>query len=125
MASIGSSGEGGGGEHKRLGDAGKQDARGGVCGDSAAFLLAQARLGGSKSGRVKLRGRAARQGGGSPGASARARSADDITTAIPKRRSCGSMVAGFGLDFRGGGRATTRPRAAAIISRRAADLGRP
>ena len=76
------------------------------------------RRGGSRSGRLKVRGRAV--AAARPAAPARARSAGDITTAMPKRRRRGSAVVGFGLGLRGGGRATTRPRADAMISRRAA-----
>ena len=97
-------------ERMRLCNAGKQNARGGVCGDSAAGALRQARRrrGGSNNGRQTLRGRAARMAAVRRAAAAGASSAEDITTAMPKRRRSGSGAVRLVSRFRGGGRVTTR-----------------
>ena len=123
-------------ERKRLDNAREQDAWGSVRGDiAAAAALRQAQetpgrieerkawdaqLQFAPSTAVDLRSPSSPKGLRWTGRATANRSAGDITTAMPKRRSCGSMVAGFGLRSREGNRATTRPRAAAMISRRAA-----
>jgi hypothetical protein len=68
-----------------------------------------------------MRGRAARRAAARLTAAAPGRSAGDITTAMPKLRKRSSMPVAFGPGFREAGGGTTRPRAAAMTSRRAAD----